>query len=209
MRGHIFASTLMRLRYSDAARSWQVAYMEGQNFLELSAGWSRGRAENPGSGYSEDHECSSSEDQGPVQTWSVPSEHMTTRKLIPCFQQAVLLIGIAALLNGCGPKTPNASTSVPAALNARPGEHFYATSFPLAENPISERGAWVGGSSAGASIWAGGKIWNGGRLWGNVQTAQGVAYGVDEPTEFGDPTAILAGAWGPTQTVIATVRVNK
>jgi hypothetical protein len=32
---------------------------------------------------------------------------------------------------------------------------------------------------------------------------------VDEPTKFGDPTAVLAGTWGPTQTVTATVKINK
>jgi hypothetical protein len=42
-----------------------------------------------------------------------------------------------------------------------------------------------------------------------VQTVSGLAYGVDEPTEFDDPTAILTGAWGSSQTVMATVAVNK
>ena len=42
-----------------------------------------------------------------------------------------------------------------------------------------------------------------------MQTASGSAYGVDEPTEFGDPTAILTGTWGPTQTATATVRINQ
>jgi hypothetical protein len=42
-----------------------------------------------------------------------------------------------------------------------------------------------------------------------VQTAPGLAYGVSEPTEFGDPTAILTGTWRPAQTVTATVKINK
>ena len=66
----------------------------------------------------------------------------------------------------------------------------YSTTFPLVENPISENGSWIGGSSAGASLRAGGKIWSGGRLWGDVQTISGLAYGVSEPTEFGDPTEL-------------------
>lgn len=69
---------------------------------------------------------------------------------------------------------------------------------PAAENPISESGDWVGGSTAGGS------------LWGNVQTAAGggQAYGVSEPTQFGDPTAINTGTWGATQTVQGTVIIT-
>jgi hypothetical protein len=69
----------------------------------------------------------------------------------------------------------------------------YSTNFPLTENPISEGGNWVVGSMAG------------GNLWGNVQTTPGLAFGVSEPTTYGDPTAILTGSWGPTQTVQAVV----
>ena len=85
----------------------------------------------------------------------------------------------------------------------------YSTRFPRTENPISETGNWVGGSGAGTSLWEGGHFWRGGRLWGDVQTTSGFAYGIDEPTEYGDPTAILKGAWGPTQTVMATVKIKK
>ena len=88
-------------------------------------------------------------------------------------------------------------------------ERPYSTAFPLAENPISEQGKWIGGSRAGASIWAGGKIPRGGRLWGDVQTVAGFAFGVDEPTEFGDPTAILAGRWEPSQRAAAIVKINR
>src|SRR5882672_10089128 len=63
----------------------------------------------------------------------------------------------------------------------------YSTSFPRTESPISEEGKWVGGQSAD------------GNLWGNVQTGGGVAYGVSEPTTYGDPTAILTGSWASTQ----------
>jgi hypothetical protein len=73
----------------------------------------------------------------------------------------------------------------------------YTTSFALIENPISERGAWIGGQSAG------------GNLWGDVRTSDGMAYGVSEPTKFGDPTAILGGSWGANQQAQATVKINK
>jgi hypothetical protein len=53
----------------------------------------------------------------------------------------------------------------------------------------------VGGSTAG------------GNLWGNVQTTAGFVFGVSEPTQFGDPTGLLTGTWGPTQTVQATVKI--
>ena len=72
----------------------------------------------------------------------------------------------------------------------------YSTSFPLTENPISERGKWVGGQSAG------------GNLWGNVQTSGGMAYGVSEPTTFGDPTAILTGSWAANQQAQVTVKID-
>ena len=72
----------------------------------------------------------------------------------------------------------------------------YTTNFPLTESPISEGGLWVGGSTAG------------GNLWGNVRTSPGFAFGVSEPSQFGDPTAILQGTWGTNQTVQATVKIN-
>jgi hypothetical protein len=75
--------------------------------------------------------------------------------------------------------------------------HSYSTKFPRTENPISENGNWIAGHDAGTS------------LWGNVETVSGAAYGVDEPTKFGDPTAILAGTWRPVQTATATVKINK
>lgn len=129
-----------------------------------------------------------------------------TRRRSTRRQQAILLICIAVPLIGCreGGRGANRTSTT----GARP----YSTTFPLTENPISESGDWVGGGSAGAtlaSLWARGRIWRGGRLWGNVQTASGLAYGASEPTEFGDPTAILTGTWGPAQTVTGTVKINK
>ena len=124
-----------------------------------------------------------------------------------CFRRQVLLAAcIVASLAGCRENAESAKNANPAKPVGN-GAHFYSTTFSQTENPIRESGKWVEGSDAGASLWAGGRLWTGGRLWGNVQTASGMAYGVDEPTQFGDPTAILTGAWGPTQTVTATVAI--
>jgi len=83
------------------------------------------------------------------------------------------------------------STSVSTSSTSNNGT--YTTSFSLTENPISEGGKWAGGQSAG------------GNLWGDVQTNGGVAFGVSQPTGFGDPTAILTGTWAADQTAQATV----
>jgi hypothetical protein len=72
----------------------------------------------------------------------------------------------------------------------------YSTSFTLTENPISEKGNWVCGQTAGNN------------LWGDVRTDGTMAFGVTEPTTYGDPTAVLTGAWGPDQTAQATVRIT-
>jgi hypothetical protein len=108
------------------------------------------------------------------------------------------------MLSGCRSRDASAAGVVPA--NST-GVHSYSTTFAGAERPISEGGYWIGGSNGGASLWKG-RLLRGGRLWGDVQTSSGLAFGVDEPTEYGDPTAILAGDWGPTQTVTATVKIN-
>jgi hypothetical protein len=92
------------------------------------------------------------------------------------------LVSFAAIL--CGSRAFLAQTS------------SYTTSFPLTENPISEGGKWINGGSAG------------GNLWGNVQTKPGLAFGVSEPTQFGDPTALLTGSWSADQTAQATVKIN-
>lgn len=102
---------------------------------------------------------------------------------------AVVFSGL--FLAGCS-STGNA----PAANPPPTGQKTYSTTFQLVENPISENGKWVGGQSAG------------GGLWGNVQTAGNMAFGVSEPTQFGDPTAILTGTWGPSQMATGTVRIE-
>jgi hypothetical protein len=134
---------------------------------------------------------------------------MLVEKLLSFSQHLVLILCISSLVMGCRRSGTDARSAIPdIPINAR-GEHFYNTTFPHAENPISEDGRWVGGDSAGTRLWKGGRFSTGYRLWGDVQTGHGVAYGVDEPTQFGDPTAILAGTWGSSQKVTARVRVNK
>jgi chitodextrinase len=88
------------------------------------------------------------------------------------------------------------SSSVSAMTQAQASGNTYITNFPLTENPIYENGNWIGGSTAG------------GNLWGDIQTAAGMAFGVSEPTSYGDPTAILTGIWAPEQTASAIVKIN-
>jgi len=68
----------------------------------------------------------------------------------------------------------------------------YTTSFPLAENPISDNGNWVNGMEAGLN-------------WHNVMTTPGLARGTDAEEAFSDPTALVTGSWSADQTVEATV----
>ena len=89
------------------------------------------------------------------------------------------------------------SSAVQGTTDAQSSEQTYSTNFPLTENPISENGNWVGGQSAG------------GNLWGNIQTASGSAFGVSDPTKFGDSTAILTGTWSPTQSATATTAITE
>lgn len=67
------------------------------------------------------------------------------------------------------------------------------TIFPLTENPISQGGLWINGGTVGLE-------------WGNVETTGGFAGGgTPDVCNYCDPTAILAGSWGPDQTAEATV----
>ncbi|HEX4038285.1 MAG TPA: hypothetical protein VHX37_09525 [Acidobacteriaceae bacterium] len=86
-----------------------------------------------------------------------------------------------------------------AALPLAAQSHYYSTSFTATENPICENAGsgcvWVNGGTTGIS-------------WGNIQTTPGLAFGVSQPSEYGDPTAILQGTWDPDQTAQATVHVG-
>jgi hypothetical protein len=71
----------------------------------------------------------------------------------------------------------------------------YSTTFNATENPISEHGMWINGAANGLD-------------WCNVQTGPGLVWGVGPcPAQYGDPTAILTGAWAPNQSVQATAHV--
>ena len=81
-------------------------------------------------------------------------------------------------------------------LSAAAFARTYSSKFPKSENPISEANNWINGAVGGAN------------LWGNVRSTPGLAFGVNEPTQFGDPTAILNGEWGPDQSVEGIVHVG-
>ena len=77
----------------------------------------------------------------------------------------------------------------------------YTTNVPATENPVWESGNWLNGQADGLD-------------WTNVRTTPGLAFGTEvAAADFGsslldDSTALLTGAWGPDQTVTATVYVN-
>ena len=100
-------------------------------------------------------------------------------------------IGIGLMLAICFALTLSRSSS---AVFAASGT-TYTTDFPVTENPISEGGKWINGETTGID-------------WGNVQTENGNAYGVSMSSQYGDPTAVLSGSWGPDQTVQATVALS-
>ncbi len=69
----------------------------------------------------------------------------------------------------------------------------YVTNFPSIESPISENNVWINGEVAGLD-------------WTNVHTTTGLAFGTQIGSgAFNDSIAVLAGSWGPDQTVTATV----
>jgi hypothetical protein len=68
----------------------------------------------------------------------------------------------------------------------------YKTNFSKTEDPISEGGIWLNGRADGID-------------WADVVTAHERAMGSGGAVEYSDPTALLAGAWGPDQEAQATV----
>ncbi len=72
------------------------------------------------------------------------------------------------------------------------GGRVYATTFPQSENPISEGGNWINGKAVGLD-------------WHDVSTTPGLAIGHQSGSSYTDGTALLTGAWGPTQAVEAVV----
>lgn len=71
----------------------------------------------------------------------------------------------------------------------------YTTNFSTTENPILEKGAWITGKKTGLD-WTDPRV-SGGLAFGTQVTANG--------PDYDDGVAILAGTWGATQTVTATV----
>jgi hypothetical protein len=69
----------------------------------------------------------------------------------------------------------------------------YTTNFQGTESPISENGNWINGKASGLD-------------WADVSTVPGLAIGTESGSNgYDDSTALLKGAWGPDQTVTATV----
>jgi hypothetical protein len=104
--------------------------------------------------------------------------------------------GLATGLSG-GTTTITASaggvTSSGVQLQVTTGARVYTTNFPLTENPISEGGHWINGQVVGLD-------------WKNARTTPGLAFGTQTGNGgYDDTVALLAGTWGPDQTVEATV----
>jgi chitodextrinase len=71
----------------------------------------------------------------------------------------------------------------------------YTTTFPLTENPISEGGNWINGSTNGVH-------------WSNVRTTSEFAFGTEPGTiDYDDSTAVLSGAWGQNQAAQGTIKI--
>jgi len=92
---------------------------------------------------------------------------------------------------GTGGATGTAGASGPTGASGS-GGRVYTTAFPLTENPISEGGNWISGQAVGLD-------------WHDVSTTPGLAIGHQSGSSYTDGTALLTGAWGPTQTVEAVV----
>ena len=70
----------------------------------------------------------------------------------------------------------------------------YSTSFPDAESPLSQGGAWVNGQAQGVN-------------WSNCASIPGLGYGTQTGTSstYNDSTCVLTGTWGQNQTAQGTV----
>ncbi len=95
-------------------------------------------------------------------------------------------------------RPPPVALAVHPVLPVPSGQHnSYATSFAVAEYPISEGGKWVSGLADGLD-------------WADVTTNIGFAHGTESGNANGenaydDSTALLAGTWKPDQTAEAEV----
>lgn len=72
----------------------------------------------------------------------------------------------------------------------------FATGFLGTESPLSEGGRWIGGQTSG--------------IFQGMQCTPGFCCGAGPSASppYDDPTAVVAGLWGPVQTVEATLRID-
>lgn len=81
-------------------------------------------------------------------------------------------------------------------LSATGWARTYSTTFSLTETPISETNLWINGDAVGLD-------------WRDVKTENGVAWGPETGSDgYDDPTALVAGSWGPDQTATAIVYIG-
>lgn len=113
---------------------------------------------------------------------------------------AALSLTIAACsATGSVPRQAVALRSAAVADEPAKAHRSYSTRFPLTENPISEGGKWLNGGVDGVD-------------WTDVRTKRHMAFGTMPgdayyPYNYADSTAVLAGRWGRTQSVRATLAV--
>jgi hypothetical protein len=105
---------------------------------------------------------------------------------------APAVLSAALAMAGCRSKSQGELPAAPVTSATAPHATTYTTTFPLKEDPISEAGRWIGGKTVGID-------------WGDVATTRGFAFGRAGPMEYADSVALLAGNWGPNQTVEAVV----
>jgi hypothetical protein len=105
---------------------------------------------------------------------------------------AILLLAWA----GCGTSAKVGTDASGGGSAGAGGARTYTTHFPLTENPISESGSWINGQTTGLD-------------WHDVSTTPGLAIGHQSGSSYTDGTALLTGAWGPTQSVEAVVHTVK
>jgi hypothetical protein len=133
-----------------------------------------------------------------AKTWNRGTEGLRR----PAFRGYRLVVGSSAValavMLWLWPLAARSVNGSPAAPGSAHLHGAYSTNFPRAENPLSEGGKWLNGQTDGLD-------------WTDVRTTPGFAFGTEiggtrpAPQEYDDSTALLAGNWGPNQTVQATV----
>jgi hypothetical protein len=106
--------------------------------------------------------------------------------------EAVLLAAALMVAAGCLGNSQGQLPPAPVTSATAPHSITYTTNFQLKEDPISESERWMGGRTVGID-------------WGDVETTRRFAFGRAGLKEYADSVALLAGSWGPNQTVEAVV----